>query len=168
MRIGLSALLCMAMLMGCGYQLAGRGDLPGGIQTIAVQVLENRSSQTGAEITFTNALINELNRRRRGSVVQTGRADATLNGTIESISWDTVSRSGANTATERRVYASLSLTLTDHAGNVLWRRSGLAAEQAYGVVDGDKTATENNRRLAINLLSEQMAEYVYRRLTDNF
>lgn len=162
------ALLCTGALAGCGYQLAGKGDLPGGIQTIAVEMLDNRSSETGIETAFTNALINELNRRRRGTVVDSQKADAVLAGAIESLTWDTVARRGANTASERRVYALLSLTLTDGAGNVLWKRAGLKAEQAYAVVDGDKSSTESNRRMAINILSEQMAEYVYRRLTDNF
>jgi outer membrane lipopolysaccharide assembly protein LptE/RlpB len=162
------SLWCAGALTACGYQLVGKGDLPGGIQTIAVKVLKNRSSETGIETTFTNALINELNRRRRGTVVDSQRADAVLGGAIESLTWNTVARRGTNTASERRVYASLSLTLTDGAGNILWKRTGLKAEQAYAVVDGNKSSTESNRRRAIGMLSEQMAEYVYRRLTDNF
>ncbi len=159
----------MGMVSACGYQFAGRGDLPGGIQTLAVQVLENRSSETGVEISITNALINELVSRRQGSVVDVGKADAVLSGTIDSIVWETVSRRGINTASERRVTATLSLTLTDIEGGVLWKKPGLRAAQAYEVsLDGDKTITEGNRRQAINDLSEQMAEYVYRRLTDNF
>lgn len=155
-------------MTACGYQFAGRGDLPGGIQTLAVQMLENRSSETGIETIVTSSLVNELNRRRQGSVVNAAEADAVLNGTIESITWGTVSRSGINTASERRVYATLSLTLTDMTGNVLWKRSGLKAAQAYVVAAGNKTETEASRRQAISALSEQMAEYVYRRLTDNF
>jgi outer membrane lipopolysaccharide assembly protein LptE/RlpB len=156
------------MMTACGYQFAGRGDLPGGIQTLAVQMLENRTSETGIETIVTSALVNELNRRRQGSVVNAAKADAVLNGTIESITWGTVSRSGINTASERRVYATLSLTLTDMTGNVLWKRSGLKAAQAYAVAAESKTETEASRRQAISVLSEQMAEYVYRRLTDNF
>lgn len=162
------AILCGGLVTACGYQFAGRGDLPGGIQTLAVQVLENRSSETGIETIVTGALVNELNRRRQGSVVNVAKADAVLSGTIESIAWGTVTRSGINTASERRVHATLSLTLTDNSGNVLWKRSGLKAAQAYAVAAGKKTETENSRRQAISALSEQMAEYVYRRLTDNF
>lgn len=162
------ALLCIGAMSACGYGLAGRGQLPGGIQTIAVRLLDNRSSVTGIETTFTNALINEINQRRQGSVVDPPKADAILAGSIESLTWDTVTRKGTNIASERRVYASLSLTLTDGQGHVLWERSGLRAEQAYAVVEGNKTSTENNRRQAIGILSEQMAESVYRRLTDHF
>lgn len=160
--------ICLGLLTACGYKVSGRGELPGGVQTIDIQVLENRSSETGVEITITNALTNELNRRRQGSVAQRDKADARLSGTIESLTWDTVSRTGINTASERKVYAKLSLTLTDKSGNVLWKRIGLRGEQAYVVVAGDKAATDRNRRIAIDELSEKMAEYVYRSLTDNF
>lgn len=162
------AFFCLLMLTACGYHFSGRGDLPGNIQTLSVQMLENRSSVTGVETTVTNALINELNRRRQGSVVGAKKAEAVLKGTVESITWDTITRKGVNTASERRVYATLSLVLEDRAGKVLWQRSGLQAEQAYVVVDGNKAATEANRLEAIGILSEQMAEYIYRRLTDNF
>jgi outer membrane lipopolysaccharide assembly protein LptE/RlpB len=158
----------ISMSAGCGYRFAGRGDLPGGIQTLSVRILENRTSESGVETIFTNSLINELNRRRRGSVVDDARADGVLQGSIESLAWETVARVGTHTAAERRVYASLALKLTDRQGNVLWKRSGLRAEQAYPVVEGNKSATESNRRQAITTLSEQMAEHVYRRLTDRF
>ena len=157
-----------AMCTACGYQFAGRGDLPGGIQTLSVRILENRTSETGVEITFTNALINELNRRRRGSVVKGASAGGVLQGTIESIVWDTVARTGTISAAERRVYATVALVLKDMDGNELWKRDGIRAEQAYAVVEGNKSATESNRRRAITTLSEQMAEEVYRRLTDKF
>lgn len=153
---------------GCGYRLAGRGELPGNVQSIAVRMLENRSSETGVEALMTNALINELNRRRQGSVIALDRADAVLTGTIDSLSWDTVAHRGVNTAAERKVYATISLTLTDRSGKVLWQRSGLSGSQAYTVIGGNKTATEINRRQAVAVLAEQVAENVYRRLTDKF
>jgi outer membrane lipopolysaccharide assembly protein LptE/RlpB len=165
---GLLLLAAAQLWTGCGYRLAGRGELPGHVQTIAVSMLKNRSSETGVETLMTNALINELNRRRRGSVVAPGQADAVLTGTIESLSWDTVAHRGVNTAAERKVYATLTLTLTDRSGHVLWKRSGLRGSQAYAVVADNKTATEINRRQAVAVLAEQVAENVYRRLTDNF
>jgi hypothetical protein len=148
--------------------MAGRGQLPGGVQTLAVQMFDNRTSQTGAEALITNAVISELNRRRQGSVVSVREAQATLSGVIESITWDTVTLKAVNTAAERRVYATFSLSLADRNGDVLWERSGLKAEQAYTVVEGDKLATENNRLEAIRTISSRVAENAYRRLTDQF
>lgn len=168
LTLGIFCLAVAHCWTGCGYQLAGRGELPGNIQSIAVRMLENRSSETGVETLITNALINELNQRRHGSVTAPDRADAVLAGTIDSLSWDTVAHRGVNTAAERKVYATISLTLTDRSGKVLWKRSGLSGSQAYSVVGDNKTATEINRRQAIAVLAEQVAENVYRRLTDNF
>lgn len=161
-------MIAALVMGGCGYRMAGRGQWPGHTRTVSVQMMENRSSETGVETLMTNALINEINRRRHGSVVSAGQADAVLTGTIESIRWDTVAHRGINMASERRVYATVSLTLTDKAGTVIWQRSGLGAEQAYAVVSGNKTATDYNRRQAIASLSQRMAETVYRSLSDNF
>ena len=160
--------LVTLFLSACGYRMAGGGGLPGGIQSLHVQLIENRTSETGAEALITNALINELNRRIQGVVVGAQDAQATLSGAIEALKWDTVTRKGLSTAAERRVYASLSLTLTAINGDTLWKRSDLRAEQAYAVVGGDTIATENNRRQAIRELSQRLAENVYRRLTDQF
>lgn len=148
--------------------MAGRGTLPGGIQTIALQLLENRSSETGAETLVTNALINEFNRRRRGSVASTGQADAILRGTIDSITRDTIARQGSNAAAERRVRATVALQLTDKNGKILWERSGMQAQQAYLVDQESEQATEYNRRQAISELSQRIAEIVYGSMTDNF
>jgi outer membrane lipopolysaccharide assembly protein LptE/RlpB len=157
-----------AMSTGCGYHFAGYGQLPGGVDRLAVNVLLNRSSVSGIESTVTNALVNEIERRRRGAIVKGDRAQATLAGTIDSITWDTVSHRGVNTAAERRVYVVISLALSDLDGKVLWKRARLAAEQAYTVVDGDKIATENNRRRAIDLAAQRVAETAYQRMVDNF
>ena len=173
MRIHLGVVIWIGLLatvlQGCGYQMAGRGDLPGGVQTLSVRILENRSSETGAEIWVTNALIGELSRRRQGSVVDAQHAEATLSGAIESLTWDTVTRKGLNTAAERRVVATVSLTLTDTREKLSGSAAGLRAEQAYVVVEGNKPATDNNRRNAIRELSVQrIAENAYRRLTEQF
>ncbi len=160
--------LLVTIFQGCGYRMAGRGTLPGGIQTLSVRILENRSSETGAETWVTNALIGELSRRRQGSVVDAAHAEATLSGAIDSLTWDTVTRRGLNTAAERRVVATVSLTLIDTRGEIIWKRTGLRAEQAYVVVEGNKSATDFNRRNAIKELSDRIAENVYRRLTEQF
>jgi outer membrane lipopolysaccharide assembly protein LptE/RlpB len=162
--LGVWAVLCA----GCGYHFAGDGQLPGGVDRLAVNVLLNRSSVSDIESTVTNALVNEIERRRPGAIVNGDRAEATLAGTIDSITWDTVSHRDANSAAERRVYVVISLVLSDVDGKVLWKRARLAAEQAYTVTDGDKITTENNRRQAIDLAAQRVAETAYQRMVDNF
>ena len=160
--------ICLGILSGCGYHLAGQGSLPGGVERITINVLENRSTESGIETKITNALINEFNRRRPGGIVDIADAQAVLAGTIDTIAWNTLSHRGVNIAAERRVSVSLSLALTDTREKVLWKRSGLSAEQAYAVVNGNKPATESNRRRAIELVAQRVSETVYQSLVDNF
>lgn len=164
---GLVAALCVMTLAACGYRLAGSGELPGGVERIAINLLVNRSTENGIETTITNALIDEFTRRQQ-AVVPVQEAQATVSGTINSISWDTLSRRGVNAATERRVDVMISLVLKGMDGKVLWQSSGLTAKQAYAVVSGDKPATDANRRQAIELAVQRIAETAYRRMVDNF
>jgi outer membrane lipopolysaccharide assembly protein LptE/RlpB len=167
-RILLLAGLVLASLpCGCGYQLAGKGELPGKVDTIAVSMLANRTAESGLETKVTNALIDELTRRRQDLVVSTERADAVLSGTIDALSATTVARSGTLTAAERKVVITVSLTLKDRKGGVLWQGQRLTAEQAYPVAD-TKPHTETNRRAAIAQVAQRLAEYAYERLTDSF
>lgn len=165
---GLVLGILAAISTGCGYHFAGQGELPGGVDRIAVNVLVNRSSVSDIESMVTNALVSEINSRRRKAIAKGGEAQATLAGTIDSITWDTVSHRGVNTAAERRVYIVISLALSDTDGKVLWKRARLTAEQAYTVIDGDKPATENNRRQAIDLAAQRVAETAYQQMIDNF
>jgi outer membrane lipopolysaccharide assembly protein LptE/RlpB len=157
-----------AMLWACGYHVAGKGALPGNARTIGVKVLTNRSIETGAEAILTNALTDELNRRRPGIIQRVGDADAVLAGTIVSIKRKTVARSGTLTATQERVTVEIALTLKDPSGKPLWNRSRMAAQEDYAVVAGDAMATLGNRRRAITKAAQRLAEDVYRGLTDNF
>lgn len=159
--------LSVCLLTACGYSLAGPGQLPGGVQTIAVEVFTNRSAESGLETTLTNAVIDEMTRRRQDLVVGLNEADAVLSGTIDRLSTATLSRGGTLTAVERRVIMAASFVLKDRGGKVVWQASGLSAEQAYPVGDS-KAATDLNKRLAIGRVSERLAEYLFERLTGAF
>lgn len=155
-------------LVGCGYRMIGGGSLPGGVETVSIPLLTNRTSETGLETVMTNALIVQMNRRQGGSVLDAEKAQAALSGTIDTLGHDTLARRGTHTSLERRVYVVVSLMLTRKNGEQLWKGNGLRAEQAYVVIDGDPISTDANRRRAIGQLAERLAETVVRRLTDDF
>lgn len=163
----LAAILSIC-LAGCGYRMIGAGSLPGDMESIAIPMLVNRTSETGLETVMTNALITQMNRRRKDSVADPDKAQAVLSGTLDALGRDTVSRKSTHTALERRVYVVVSLVLTRNDGEELWKGDGLRAEQAYVVVDGNPVSTDANRREAIGLLADRLAETVVRRLTDDF
>lgn len=156
----------LTLLAGCGYQLSGRGRLPGGADTIGIRMLANRTALSGLEATVTNALVDEFTRRRENFVVAPDRAEAVLSGTIVSLSTTTVARSSTLTAVERRMYITVALVLKNRSGAVLWSHS-ITANQIYSV-DASLTETDSNLRMAAAKVSQRLAEYAYERLTNRF
>jgi len=159
--------LCLLSLFfsACGYRFTGRGGLPQGIKTVYIPMLENRTSETGAENIFTNDLIYEFT--KNSEAASKDKADAYLSGTIKSMSIDTISHRGTHTSLERRVKITLDLKLTDADGKVVWVAKDISENEEYDVMS-DKLNTEQNRLDAISALSKRLAEKVHNRLTEDF
>ena len=156
-------------LTGCGYQFAGGGSLPAGVSRVFITMLENRSMVTGVESTFTNDLVDEFTRNRQESLVQErASADGILTGTIVSLSVENISRATVSKAVTRRVIGTLILRLESPDGRMIWSSGNMVERQDYTVVDGNKTATDQNKADAIAELSSKLAESAFNRLTDNF
>jgi outer membrane lipopolysaccharide assembly protein LptE/RlpB len=158
--------ICL-FVSACGYRFSGSGNLPAGIQTVAIEVLENRTSETGLENTITNDLIFEFTRKGRSVQRNSKEADAILTGVIVSERITTISRQAQQSPLARRVEITVSLKLTGSDGGVKWSASGVSESEEYDVAT-DKAVTESNKRQAIGTLSKKLAEKVYNRLTDNF
>ncbi len=160
-------LLLWSFCSNCGYSFTGSGYLPAGVKTVFITILKNNTSETGIENIFTNDLIYEFTRNRKGALAGRDEADALLQGSIKSMSVETISHIGADTSLERRVTIAVSLKLTDQEGKIIWSAEDVSAKEAYSVAS-DKITTEHNRRDAISVLSKRVAEKVYNRLTDDF
>jgi outer membrane lipopolysaccharide assembly protein LptE/RlpB len=145
-------------LAGCGYRFPGSGAFPRGVDRIFVEVLENKTNETGVENIVTSNLIDEFILRD---------ADSILSGSVAKITIHTISTKGRDSASERRVTVSVNLNLSDKDGKVIWVAKGLSDDQAYSVTD-DKNLTESNKRVAIGLASRRIAERALNRLTDDF
>jgi outer membrane lipopolysaccharide assembly protein LptE/RlpB len=158
---------CLVLLASCGYRFTGSGDLPAGIDTVAVHVFENRTAETGAEAIFTNDFIYELTRSGKVKVVDAPLAAATIYGTIQSLSVDNISHRTVNASNERRVSVVVDLRLVKAGGRVVRSMRGIHEYEEYRVT-GDKLATEANRRQAIQLLSQRLAEKMFNRMTEEF
>jgi outer membrane lipopolysaccharide assembly protein LptE/RlpB len=157
-------LLAGIFLWGCGYRFTGGGALPAGLKTVFIQVLENRTSETGVENTFTADLRYEFIRNNK--IAEQETADSVLSGVIESMSVETVSRRGTQTSLERRASFTVALKLKNRDGKAIWARN-ISADETY-TVSSDKLTTEGNRRKAIVELSKHLAEGVYNSLTGDF
>lgn len=161
-------LLSSFFFVACGYRFAGTGHLPSGIRYIYIEVLENRSGETGIENTITNDLIYEF--IRSGNIVskEKMKADAVLSGSIADLHIDTATHKSAHSALEGRVTVLLDLKLTSPEGKLFWSVNGVSADQTYDIIANNQLATEQNRRTAIKELSKRLAETVYNNLSTDF
>jgi len=156
----------LLLVAACGYRFSGEGALPGGALRLSLGILENRSSETGVEGIFLNAVGAELTRHGKTFSYGDG-ADASLSGTILSISARPITRQSVHVTIEREVTVVLSLKLSKKTGEVLWEETRLTDREAYAVVD-NHAATEQNKRAALEKIAERLAERVYYGLTDKF
>lgn len=108
----------------------------------------------------TNALVNELVRHRKGMVVNEAQAQGILSGTILSMETDVTARRSTRQVVQRQVTITLSLTLKNRAGKIIWQDNYLKARRSYRVSD-DRLVTEANRLEAVNLAVQRLAEDAY-------
>lgn len=162
--------ITLLTLSACGYRFPGGGLLPGGVEEVAVGVFYNRSGEVGVEGIISNDIIdilNEFGRTGKGANLGSETAQATLSGTVLSVTTNSISRESVHTVAERRVTVAISLELVDSDGAVIWQVSQLSENEEYEV-EADKAATEMNKREAISKLSERLAEKAYYKMTDDF
>jgi len=164
--------VCVLLGMGfpaCGYHFVGRdGQAPGNIQSIAVTVLENKTTIVGIETIFTNALLDEFIRTQRLAVQPPAQADAILSGAIVRINTGAVSHQQAQTTLETQVTITVSLALKRRGtGEILWQNESLSYYDAY-LETGLPLATSENRRLAIAYIAQYLAEKVYQDIFASF
>ena len=160
-------LLVGVFFSACGYRFSGSGKLPSGVQRVFIEILENRTVETGYEHTVTNDLIYEFTRNGRTVQKSKDNTDAFLTGVIESEHIRTISRRGQLDPLERRVQITINLKLTDRGDTVIWSISGISDSEAYDV-GANNQITELNKRHALEILSKRLAEVAYNRLTDDF
>jgi hypothetical protein len=162
--IVLIAVLCGA----CGYRFGGQTGFPGDSDRLFVKIFENRTQETGVENVVTAALLSELTlRKTHGLASGIDHADVVLNGVVEEVVIRTISTRNKDTAGERRVTVSVDLKLEKQDGSVVWAAKRLTDEEGYPV-DADKEHTDQNRRNAIRVLSQRIAEKVVNRMSDDF
>jgi outer membrane lipopolysaccharide assembly protein LptE/RlpB len=166
---GIVVLVLFTALSACGYHFKGAGlRAPDGVRTIAVTVLENRTSESGIERVFTNDLTFEFTRSKVLHVVDKDQADAVLSGTIKSKGEQTISHTASYDASERRVVITLDITLKSRDGRILWSDAALSDREVFKVFPDDRLATDRSRREAIEAISERLAEKVHNRIFTDF
>ena len=160
--------VCLVLVISCGYRFAGSGGPPQGIEKLYIELLDNKTTESGIDARITNALKNEFIQKYRGVLVGRETATAILSGSVIGIRTETVSSRGSLTPLERRIYLTIDLTLKSTGSERIWFAKGITTSDTYTVVSGDKEASEQNKRDILQDLAGRIAEISFHRLADDF
>ena len=163
-------ILCACLIVSiasCGYQFEGSGFINKDVKSVAVRILNNKSSETGAGIVFTNALIQEILQKTETRVVDESMASAFLEGSITAITFATLSRSTTESVLERRIWATTNLKLINRDGELIWSVSNFPSHEDYKV-SPDKITDEHNKKAAVDKIAVRSAEKLISKLMNNF
>ncbi len=154
-------------IASCGYQFEGGGYINKDVMRVAVKVLENNTSETGADVIFTNALIREILQKTDTKVVDEASATAIIEGTIKSVTFAALSRASAESVVERGISATMDLQMVNKDGEVIWSAINLSSNESY-TTSQDKAADEGNKGTALEKIAARSAERIVSRMLSNF
>lgn len=124
------------LLAGCGYALVGKGSvLPDHIRSVTINAFENRTTRPEIEQRVTEEVARQFSQRGRYRIVSDPqKADAVLDGVIQSLSTRPVQFSSAGRATRLETVVTLQATLRERATDeILWSQSRLMFREQYEV-----------------------------------
>jgi len=140
---------------GCGYTL--RTSLPGGIKTVHIPVLQNRTQEPGIENSITQALTQAIVTSGLAKIAANAEeADASLEGVIVGYNLTSLAFDRGSNVTQYRLQIALALTLRDlRKKEVIWKQERIE-ERADFPVSGQVTQTlqsedEAVRRAAVDI-----------------
>lgn len=164
----LLVLICVALLSGCGYQLAGKEThLPPGVTSVAIPTLVNQTLEPGVEIVFTQAFLREFIKDRRVKVVDRREADSVVEGIIKSFYIFSASYDKSGYALEYQTVVTMDIALKKRNGEIIWAEKDLIEMQWYRT-NPSVIATEDNRVNAIQQVAKSVAERILNRFYHNF
>lgn len=176
------------ILSSCAYRLGVKGrSLPGGYTEVEVPIFTNATHEPGIEMSFTNSLIQEIEKNQVAAVRHEGQAPVVLRGEVTSVDYKPTSPiqrgekapllpDGAVLATGYRVIVSTRLKLIEKAsGKTLWT-SDFNSETSYTApkVEAARLNSVNPlynlsaRRRVIDTLAQQLMVEAHDRMTENF
>ena len=160
-------IIAAAGMAGCGYHLASGGYIHDNVTRVSVAVFENKSAEARAGIAVTNELIHQITERSDTIVVDADATTRKITGTVQSITFSTLSRSSTENVTERQVQVVMNVALVGGEDKILWSVKNFSATESYSVSDSSVN-DEANKRQAIDLIAERAAERLVSQMMSNF
>ncbi|MCP5116648.1 MAG: LptE family protein, partial [bacterium] len=159
------------MALGCGYRVAGRGDLlPNQVRTIAVPAFANATTR----YQFTEGLPlaigrDFITRTRYRVVAKPENADAVLEGAVASyFSYPTVFDAGTGRASGVQLIVVLDIKLVERkTGSILFHRPNMQVQNRYEI-SADQEAYFDESDMALKRVSADVARTVVSAILENF
>jgi hypothetical protein len=171
MKHGCTVAVMCVVFAGCGYHVAGRGDLmPKTIHTIAIPAFGNVTARYDIPRLLPADLTREfISRTRYRIVADPNQADAVLIGSVANFApYPTVSDPITGRATGVQAVVTLNLTLTERAtGKVLFNRAGAEFRERYEISIDPKNYFDESGP-AMQRLSRDVARDVVSAILENF
>lgn len=151
------------LLTGCGYHHPGavRSDLPP--MQLAISNWQNQTSELGIEAEFLQELTRWCSKASIISLTDAPDAQYRLDGTIVSLRSPGHTYSATDQAVELRAVLTVSYSLTDRQGKVIFQEPDSIMTEDYPV-GSDAIRTRDNRRRALQRIFRDLSEEIYLRL----
>jgi hypothetical protein len=161
----------LVFLSGCGYHIAGRGDLmPKTVKTIAVMPFGDATLRYKLARTLPADISRELiSRTKYQLITDASQADAVITGNlINYFASPTIIDPATSRATTVQAITVVQVSLTERAtGKVLFTRSGMEVRQRYEVA-GDPKQYFDESGTALERISKDVARSVVSAILEGF
>lgn len=181
------AVLATVFVLSCGYSFGPKDRrIPGGYKKIAVPIFKNKSQEVGAELSFTNSLLQEFQRSKVADVVPESLAEVIVRGEITSIKYTgqgTLKAADTNTlpldtvlSTDYVINLEVSVVLERAFDKKILWQSAFRGEKSYtapqitraGLNSANPLYNLSSRRQNIELMAQDLMTEAYGRITENF
>jgi lipopolysaccharide assembly LptE-like protein len=186
--LALSLVLIAATLSSCAYRVGmSSRSLPGGYKYLSIPVFKNSTQETGIEVGFTNALIQEFERSQVGKVTSENLSDVKIVGVVDSVQYLPGSKitsgseglylpQGTVLASNYRILVTVTVSIIRQADNTSIWSGSFSGERTYnspqvtlaGVNSVNPLYNLSARRQNIDSVANDMMAEAHDRITENF
>jgi outer membrane lipopolysaccharide assembly protein LptE/RlpB len=165
----IAIVILVPAIFGCGYHIMGKGgEFPEGITSLAIIPLENMTKEPNLTSIFTSALRREFIFRREVEIVPEERAEASLQGSIDSINIVSTAYDSTGRASEYDITITLDARLVRRGTNaILWKGDKIPGTWHYKA-SFDVMVNEANKNAAIQKIATDLAEKTYIMIKERF
>ncbi|MBL7033731.1 MAG: hypothetical protein ISR91_06265 [Candidatus Delongbacteria bacterium] len=146
-------LVLMSMLISCGIY-SFKGALPEGIESVAIPLMENRTSEPLLTEEITDLVINEFMVQNLFRLDDEERADGVLEMTLKSVTERANTYSAEESVSQMRITLDVQVELVRRATGESVMKKNISSWGIYSLEDGERT---DGIEEAVNKLVEDIS-----------